>query len=506
MSSKVLSAAVVGLDANVVEVEADVSRGLPKIFIVGLPDAAVQESKERVKSGIRNSGFDFPPGVITVNLAPAHLKKEGPSYDVPIAVAILLERGIIRYPKNILQKIFIGELSLDGSIRPVHGILPIATLAKNKGIKELYVPARNAAEAALMKGVSVFPVHNITQLVAHLSGNEDIKKYRGGPRKRKVVYNPQYDISFVRGQEHAKRALEIAASGAHNVLFTGPPGSGKTLLAKTMATILPDMTFEESLEVTKVYSVSGLLSADTSLIQQRPFRSPHHTTSSVALVGGGSYPRPGEISLAHHGVLFLDEFSEFSRQGLESLRQPLEDGVVTVSRAAGSVTFPARFTLIAARNPCPCGYYDDPRQPCTCTPHQIIWYQKKISGPLLDRIDMHVDVPRLSFDKISARSTGERSDAVRQRVEAARTLQRTRFKDITINVNAEMTVKQIDAYCTIDASARELLKTAVNKMYLSARAYHRILKISKTISDLGGKDSITAECVAEALQYRPQGN
>jgi magnesium chelatase family protein len=506
MSAKVLSAAVVGLDAKIVDVEADISRGLPKMFIVGLPDTAVSEAKERVRSGIKNSGVEFLPGIITVNLAPANLKKEGPSYDLPIALAILMVRGEVIIPDDIMNKLFIGELSLNGDLRPVNGILSVAMIAKQKKIKELYVPADNAAEATLVKGTAIFPVKSLTQLMAHINGQEKINPYKGRKKRQPPRQENQNDMSFVRGQEQAKRALEIAAAGAHNVLLTGPPGSGKTLLARTMSTILPVMDFEESLEVTKVYSVAGLLSKGTSVIQERPFRAPHHSTSSVALVGGGSFPKPGEISLAHRGVLFLDEFSEFSRAVLESLRQPLEDGVITVARAAGSVQFPARFTLIAARNPCACGFFNDQRQPCTCSPHQIIKYQKRISGPLLDRIDIHVTVPRLSFEKVAQGKFGELSSKIRARVEIARRIQVKRFKNSPVLVNAEMVVRNIDKFCQIEEKARELLKNAVNQFYLSARAYHRILKVGRTIADLDNKDLITAEHIAEALQYRPQAS
>lgn len=504
MSAKVLSAAVVGLDASLVEVEADISRGLPKTFIVGLPDTAVQEAKERVRSGIRNSGFDFPPSVITVNLAPAHLRKEGSGYDLPIAVAILLARGILKKERTIDDALFIGELSLDGTLRPVNGVLSIAIAARKQKIKKVFLPKHNATEASLVKGVHIYPVESLSQLILHLENKQHIDPFKRRVRKDAKSTEHGNDMSHVRGQEQAKRALEIAAAGGHNVLMTGPPGSGKTLLARTMATILPSMTFEESLEVTKIYSVAGQLSGTTAVISERPFRAPHHTTSSVALVGGGSFPKPGEISLAHRGILFLDEFAEFPRAVLESLRQPLEDGMITVSRAAGSVQFPARFTLIAARNPCPCGYYNDPRQECTCSPHTIINYQKKISGPLLDRIDMHIAVPRLEYDKIAAPPTGERSCTIQKRVEHARAVQSQRFMQKNISYNTEMSIRHIDVLCPLEQAASELLKEAVNKFFLSARAFHRIIKVARTIADLESQKMITSDHIAEALQYRPQ--
>ncbi|MFH1207200.1 MAG: YifB family Mg chelatase-like AAA ATPase [Patescibacteria group bacterium] len=504
MSVKVLSAAVVGLDAQIVEVEADLGLGLPKTIIVGLPDMAVQEARERVKSGIRNSGAEWPTGVVTINLAPATLRKEGSGYDLPMAVAILLARGEVGSDWPIEQSLFIGELSLEGGVRPVAGVLSIACLAKQKRIKELFVPAANAGEAALVNGLRIFAVRHLEDIINHLNHRQPAPLFKKKRPTRTVMEPEAMDFSFIRGQEQAKRALEIAAAGGHNFLMTGPPGSGKTLLARTASTILPTMNLDESLEVTKIYSVAGQLPKDTPVIHHRPFRAPHHTTSSVALVGGGSWPKPGEISLAHRGILFLDEFSEFSRQTLESLRQPLEDGVITVSRANSSVQFPARFTLIAARNPCPCGYLNDPHQACTCSAISVIKYQKKISGPLLDRIDIHSTVPRQEFEKIAESKQGESSAAVRERVLQARLRQTDRFQGTALVVNAEMSVKQIDQYCQTAPEAHALLKQAVNHFYLSARAYHRILKVSRTIADLADSGQIQAEHVAEALQFRAQ--
>ena len=502
MLAKVLSSALHGIDAIAVQVEVDIAQGLPQFATVGLPDGAVKESKDRVKAALKNAGYDFPARRITVNLAPADIRKEGASFDLPISIGILAATGVVKEGR-LGDYLLIGELSLDGSIKPVRGCLPVAVMARDAGFSGIIVPRENAGEGGVVEGIAVIGVSELAEVVEFLNGERAISPHQVDVRQifhQEAEYHE--DFAEVKGQEHAKRALEVAAAGAHNLLMIGPPGSGKTMLARRIPSILPRMSFAEAIETTKIYSVMGLLDRERALIAQRPFRSPHHTISDIGLIGGGNTPRPGEVSLSHNGVLFLDELPEFKKHVLEVLRQPLEDGRVNISRALTSITYPSRMMLVSAMNPCKCGQSGENSNSCACTPREIHQYRSRISGPLLDRIDIHIEVPAVKYRDLADRAEGESSAAIVRRVERARDIQVERFKGTKVHCNAHMTSRQIRKFCEPDAGGHRLLEVVTEKLGFSARAYTRILKVARTIADLEGIEAVKEQHIAEAIQYR----